>query len=148
MAWGTMCLISWQQGVRPHRSKQMHCLGANLMHGAVEVWRLLEAWFQEQRAAMPAHGPAVLLKTSCSIGTTGRFLQTADTRDKLSCSAIAVVSTSTQIRYAHANRTVPRWRKDHIATFWAYCDRSGNRWEPKRTCVACLAWCYLRSEEQ
>ena len=26
---------------------------ANLMHGAVKVWRQLEAWFQEQHVAMP-----------------------------------------------------------------------------------------------
>ena len=26
------------------------------MHGTVEVWRQLEAWFQEQHATMPEHG--------------------------------------------------------------------------------------------
>ena len=43
--WGTMHLCSKRQGVKLHRSKHMHYLGANLMYGAVEVWRQLEAWF-------------------------------------------------------------------------------------------------------
>ena len=35
--------------------KHMRCLGANLVHGAVEIWRQLEARFQEQRATIPEH---------------------------------------------------------------------------------------------
>ena len=38
-------------------------------------------------------------------------------------SSVAVVSAFTPIRYAHVNRSVPLWRNEHVAVFWAYRDK-------------------------
>ena len=80
-------------------------------------------------------GPSVLLKISCSIGTIGRLLQTADTKDRLSCrrncDGSASTHTGTRMSIGQYNGGARQ-----MAIFWAYRDRSDNRWEPKRTCVA------------
>ena len=35
-------------------------------------------------------------------------------------SAVAVISAFTPIRYTHVNRSVPLWRNDVVAVFWAF----------------------------
>ena len=52
------------------------------------------------------------------------FSRRLKTRDKaIVQSSVAVVSAFTPIRYAHVNRSVPLWRNEHVAVFWAYRDK-------------------------
>ena len=52
------------------------------------------------------------------------FSRRLKARDKaIVQSSVAVVSAFTPIRYAHVNRSVPLWRNEHVAVFWAYRDK-------------------------
>ena len=79
-------------------------------------------------------GPSVLLKTSCSIGTIGRFCRQLRPWTRLSCKRNLGSQRSTLIRYAHVNRKVPRgamsiWQySGHIVIRTTDGSRSGLSW--------------------
>ena len=61
----------------------------------VMVWKLLEAFTEKNKC----HDKSVVQ------------------------AAVAVVSAFTPIRYAHVNRSVPLWKNDVVAVFWAFRDK-------------------------